>query len=248
MALGETIAVLSGKGGTGKTSVCAAVSCALARDGFRVLAIDCDVGLQNLDISLGMADSGALSFLDVCQGEYDLSQAAQHPRFSNLFFLTAPVYRHRMDLNLADFRDMLAKARKEFDYVLLDAPAGIDSGFELAARYAQRIILVTQADPAAVRDVARAAQRLELMGKTDIRLVVNRASGKLFSTMSVTVDDIMDDAGLPLIGVVPEDRNVTLAAAFGNPLILQTEKGAAQACVAIAKRIQGKKVPLTLKK
>ena len=246
--MGETIAVLSGKGGTGKTSVCAAVSCALARDGFRVLAIDCDVGLQNLDISLGMADSGALSFLDVCGGNYDLSQAAQHPHFKTLFFLTAPVYRRDMEVNLADFRDMLAKARQEFDYVLLDAPAGIDSGFELAARYAQRVILVTQADPAAVRDVARAAQRLELMGKTDVKLVVNRASGRLFSSMEVTVDDVMDDAGLPLIGVVPEDRNVTLAAAFGNPLIMQTGKGAAQACVAIAKRIQGRKVPLTMKK
>lgn len=244
--MGETIAVLSGKGGTGKTSVCAAVSTALARDGFKVLAIDCDMGLQNLDISLGMSDSGALSFLDVCEGGYELSQAAQHPYFKTLRFLTAPVYRHAQSVDLTAFHQMIRQARKEFDYVFLDAPAGIDSGFELAAKFAQRVVLVTQSDPAAVRDAARAGQRLEQMGKTDVRLVVNRVNPKLFSTMDITVDDVMDNAGLPLLGVVPEDKNVTLSAAFGVPLLSYTKRGAACACQAIARRIQGRHVPLSI--
>ena len=245
--MGEIIAVLSGKGGTGKTSVCAAICTALARDGQRVLAIDCDVGLQNLDISLGMANECALSFADVCEGGYELSQAAVHPLFSKLSFLTAPVNQSAEEVDELLFGEMLRKAREEFDYIFLDAPAGIDAGFHLAARFAQRILLVTLADPAAVRDATRAGNRLELMGKQDVRLIVNRVNRKIFSTISVTIDDVMDNTGLPLIGIVPEDPNVTLAAAFGTTLLAQTNKGAAKACVAIAQRIQGIHVPISLK-
>ena len=144
------------------------------------------------------------------------------------------------------FRQMVRAAKREFDYIFLDAPAGIDAGFELAARFADRCLIVTGADPAAMRDAARAAQRLELMGKTDVKLIVNRVSRKLFATMSVTVDDVMDTAGLPLIGVVPEDQNVTLAAAFGTPLIVHTNRGAAKACEAIAKRLEGRRIPLSI--
>ena len=144
------------------------------------------------------------------------------------------------------FRQMVRAAKREFDYIFLDAPAGIDAGFELAARFADRCLIVTGADPAAMRDAARAAQRLELMGKTDVKLIVNRVSRKLFATMSVTVDDVMDTAGLPLIGVVPEDQNVTLAAAFGTPLITHTNRGAAKACEAIARRLEGRRIPLSI--
>lgn len=244
--MGELIAVLSGKGGTGKTSVCAAVSTALARMGHRVLAIDCDMGLQNLDISLALSDSGAISFLDVCEGGYRLDQAAKHHKFETLSFLTAPLNRTAESVDPEGFRDMVRSAKKEFDYIFLDAPAGIDAGFELAARFADRCLIVTGADPAAIRDAARAAQRLELMGKTDVKLIVNRVSRRLFSTMSVTVDDVMDNAGLPLIGVVPEDQNVTLAAAFGAPLIEYSNRGAAKACEAVAKRLEGRHVPLSI--
>lgn len=244
--MGELIAVLSGKGGTGKTSVCAAVSTALARMGHRVLAIDCDMGLQNLDISLGLSDTGALSFLDVCEGGYELKQAARHHQFRTMAFLTAPLNRTAESVDAESFRDMVRRAKGEFDYIFLDAPAGIDAGFELAAKYADRCLVVTGADPAAIRDAARVAQRLELMGKPDVKLVVNRVSRKLFATMSVTVDDVMDTAGLPLIGVVPEDQNVTLAAAFGTPLIEYTNRGAAKACEAIARRLEGRHVPLSI--
>ena len=244
--MGELIAVLSGKGGTGKTSVCAAVSTALARMGHKVLAIDCDMGLQNLDISLGLSDSGAISFLDVCEGGYSLSHAAKHDRFESLSFLTAPLNRTAERVDAEKFRQMVRAAKREFDYIFLDAPAGIDAGFELAAKFADRCLIVTGADPAAMRDAARAAQRLELMGKTDVKLIVNRVSRKLFATMSVTVDDVMDTAGLPLIGVVPEDQNVTLAAAFGTPLIVHTNRGAAKACEAIARRLEGRRIPLSI--
>ncbi len=246
MQLGELIAVLSGKGGTGKTSICAGVSTALARDGFDVLAIDCDMGLQNLDISLGMSDCGGLSFLDVCEGGYELEHAARHPQFDRLRFLTAPVNRTAESVDLERFGAMLQCAKRQFDFVFLDAPAGIDAGFELAAKFAERVLLVTSADPAAVRDASKAGECLEQMGKTDVRLVVNRVNSRLFSSMSVTIDDVMDTAGLPLIGVVPDDPNVTLAAAFSKPLLLQSRRGAARACVSISRRLRGIRVPLSI--
>ncbi len=237
--MGELIAVLSGKGGTGKTSVCAGVASALAQSGEKVLCIDCDIGLRNLDISLGISEIGALSFLDVCQGGYSLDMATSHPVYPNLYFLTAPVTCEAEGVDPEAFGRMLQAARKMFSYVFLDAPAGIEAGFRLAARFADRIILVTGSDPAAIRDASRAGEILETMGKTNIRMVVNRISKKMAKVMDLTVDDVMDRAGLPLLGIVPEDPSVVLAAAFRQPLLGYSSKGAAAACRRIAKRIQG---------
>ena len=217
--MGEVLAVLSGKGGTGKTSVCAGLATALAREGKRVLCVDCDVGLRNLDISLGLTDSGALSFLDVCEGGYSLEQAAVHPLYPSLRFLTAPVNRPVQEISQTAFSQMLRQARTQFDYIFLDAPAGVDAGFYLIAQPADRFLLVTGPGPAAVRDAARVADLLELMGKGNTRLIVNRVSRKMLRTVGTTIDDVMDTAGLPLIGVVLEDPRVTLAASFGQPLL-----------------------------
>ena len=246
--MGELIAVLSGKGGTGKTSVCAGLATALAAAGERVLCIDCDVGLRNLDISLGLSEAGALSFLEVCQGDYPLSQASQHPAFPSLFFLTAPMNCPPEHIPLEDFGNLMLEARRQFDYIFLDAPAGVDAGFRLTATYADRCILVTGPGPAAIRDAARVGDLLELMDKTNVRLIVNRVSRKMVSAMEVTVDDVMDTAGLPLLGVIPEDLNVTLAASFGRPLLQYQKRGsAARACKRIARRIQGLPEPITLR-
>lgn len=244
--MGEAIAVLSGKGGTGKTSVCAGIATALADAGLTVLCIDCDIGLRNLDISLGLSQVGALSFADVCDGGYSLSQASRHPLYPTLQFLTAPMNCPADQIDQKAFADLLRRAREQFHYIFLDAPAGIDAGFQLAARFADRVILVTGADPAAVRDATRAGELLELMGKPDVRMVVNRISKKMASAMDLTVDDVMDRAGLPLLGIVPEDPNVTLAAAFGAPLLKHTKKNAGAACRRIAKRLQGLSVPVSL--
>ena len=244
--MGELIAVLSGKGGTGKTSVCAGVSTALADKRQRVLCIDCDIGLRNLDISLGISELGALSFLDICRGGYSLDQAVRHPEYPNLSFLTAPISVSSQDIDPWAFGEMLRKARSKFDYIFLDAPAGVDDGFRLAARFADRIILVTGPDPGAIRDAGRTADLLELMGKTNVRLVGNRVSKKMVSAMKMTIDDVMDAAGLPLLGVVPEDDNVVLSAAFGKALLSYTPWGASAACRRIAKRIQGNKEPISI--
>ena len=246
--MGELIAVLSGKGGTGKTSLCAGIATALASLGEQVLCIDCDIGLQNLDLALGMSQSGALSFLEVCRGAYPLSQAARHPQYPNLAFLTAPLNCRAEDIDKADFSAMLRAARAQFRYIFLDAPAGIDAGFRLCASFADRVILVTNGDAAAVRDAARTAQLLDAMGKPDVRLIVNRIDKKLWQTMRLTVDDVMDEAALPLLGIVPNDPDVTLATVFDEPLQRDSKKGpAATACRRIAKRIQGLPVPISIR-
>ena len=246
--MGELIAVASGKGGTGKTSVTALLSTALALQGKRILCIDCDVGLRNLDISLGLSDHCPLSFLDVCEGGYPLSQATVHPQFQPLHFLTAPMNRPPEQIDADRFAAFLMEARRNYDYIFLDAPAGVEAGFRLAAERADRCILVTGPGPAALRDAARTAQVLELMGKTNVRLVVNRIQPKLFKAMDVTVDDMMDTAGLPLLGIIPEDPNVTLAATFNRPLLCYKPRcAAAKAGTRIAKRILGMPVPVQVR-
>lgn len=246
--MGQLIAVLSGKGGTGKTSVCAGIAAALAEQGLRVLCIDCDVGLRNLDISLGIPDSCALSFLDICQGGYSLDDAAVHPSYPTLRFLTAPMTCPVESIDPQNFSAMLKAARPHYDYILLDAPAGVDAGFRLVSAAAERFLLVTGAGPAAVRDAARVGELLELRGKTDVRLIVNRVSRDILSTVRLTIDDVMDSAGLPLLGIVLEDPNVTLAAAFQRPVLQYAGRAPAARCFRrIAKRLQGFHEPITLR-
>lgn len=246
--MGKLVAVLSGKGGTGKTSLCAGIASALAQSGERVLCIDCDIGLRNLDISLGLTDYCALTFADVYSGSYPLNKATQHPEFSNLFFLTAPANCSAADIDGEKFSAFLEEAKKQFQFVLLDAPAGIEAGFRLCARQADQIILVTSADPASVRDAARAGELLEKMGKTQVRVIVNRVNEKLYRAVRVTIDDVMDRAGLPLIGIVEDDPDVTLSAAFETPLLCYNKRSAAaKACKRIAKRIQGFPEPIPYK-
>lgn len=243
--MGELFAVVSGKGGTGKTSVCAGIATALAEAGKRVLCIDCDVGLRNLDISLGMSDCGNLSFLDVSEYGYDLGNAPTNSLFPTLSFLTAPMNRSAEEINLDAFMELLRRARQSYDYIFLDAPAGVDAGFRLVTMAADRFLLVTGAGPAAVRDAARVGELLELSGKENVRLVVNRVDRSMLSTVRMTIDDVMDNAGLPLGGLVMEDPHVTLAAAFGLPLLRYApHSDAAKAYRRIAGRIQGFYQPL----
>ncbi len=242
--MGQIIAVTSGKGGTGKTTVCAGIASCLAAEGKRVLCIDADVGLRNLDISLGMSQEAAIPFSSVMSGEYSLEDAAEHPQISNLFLLTAPLTVAPEELDLTEFSTMLQTVRARYDFCLIDAPAGLGAGFQLATKFADEAIIVCTADPASLRDASRITDLLQTQGLVQIRMVVNRVSTRLFRKLGATIDDMMDEVGLPLLGIVPEDLQVTLAAAQGTALVLQTQQGAAIACLHIARRLADKKVPL----
>ena len=242
--MGKIIAVVSGKGGTGKTSFTANVGLALAALGKNTLCLDCDITLRNLDLALGLTDKALMDFSDVIAGRCSLSDAAaDHPKYPGLHLLTAPLSPGgQLDVTDEQMRQLLDQVRQEYDYCLIDAPAGLGMGFHLSSDYADRAVVVTNTDASSLRDAQRAVE--ELYHLRQVHLVMNRIQPKLLRELRTTIDDAMDAAGLPLIGVIPEDRRVILAANMGRPLILEGRRGAANACLNIAKRIEGYRVPI----
>lgn len=244
--MGQCIAVVSGKGGTGKTSFTAGVGEALALSGRRVLCLDCDVGLRNLDLALGLSDRALMDFSDVAQGRCSLESAVvEHPRLPGLFLLTAPVRTRGRPVTETQMADLLAEVRKRYDFCLLDAPAGLGTGFLLATASADRAVVVTTTDPSSLRDAQHTVMELDRFGSGKLHLVVNRVRKKLLRSMHATIDDAIDKAGLPLIGVVPEDDALLLSLTRGTPLLLASSQSpAAWAYRNIAARLQGGRVPL----
>ena len=242
--MGSVIVMTSGKGGTGKTSLTGGLAVALALRGRRVLCIDADVGLRNLDITLGMADTALMDFSDVMAGRCSLDRAAApHPTVEGLWLLTAPMTLPAEAAGQEGFLALLDQARQAYDEVLIDSPAGLGSGFRLASCGADRAVVVSTNDSSALRDAQRTVTELGRSIDT-IHLVMNRIQPKLMRRLRTTIDDAMDAAGLPLLGVVPEDAQVILAANTSQPLILTSRKGAALAYLNIAKRLLGERVPL----
>lgn len=239
--MGTAIMVTSGKGGTGKTSLTAGAASCLAALGKRVLCIDLDIGLRNLDLALGLSDWAVMDFSDVMADRSPLlSAAVEHPEIPGLYLLTAPLTPDGLDNER--FREVVEEAKESFDFVFMDSPAGLDGGFQLAMAAADRAIVVSAVDPAALRDAQRAVAELHALPQ--LHLVMNRVQPKLIRKLRTSIDNAMDAAGLPLLGVVPEDSAVTMAAAAGVPLVLTTYKGAAPAYLNISKRILGQRVPL----
>ena len=242
---GQCIAVVSGKGGTGKTSFTAGVSAALAQSGKRVLCLDCDVGLRNLDLALGLSDRALMDFSDVAQNRCPLAAAVvEHPHLPGLFLLTAPVRSRGRPATEEQMAKLLRDIRERFDYCLLDAPAGLGMGFLLATAAADRCVVVTTTDASSLRDAQHTVMELERFGTGKLHLVVNRVRKKMLRSMHATIDDAIDKAGLPLLGVVPEDDALPLSLNRGVPLLLADSGMAATAYRNIAKRIQGIHVPL----
>ena len=240
--MGTVIVITSGKGGTGKTSLTGGVGAALARLGRKVLCIDGDIGLRNLDLALGMSDAALMDFSDVIDGRCDLSRAVTpHPSLEDLSLLTAPLSLPE-ELDEDAFRGLVAQAKLSFDYVLIDSPAGLGKGFRLSVCGADRAVVVAMNDPASLRDAQRVVA--ELSGLETIHLVVNRVRPRLLRRMDATIDEAMDTAGLPLLGLVPEDDRVTLAARRGMALCQFSQAGAARAYSNIARRLDGQQVPL----
>lgn len=241
--MSSVIVITSGKGGTGKSSLTAGLGTALALQGHQVLCIDGDVGLRNLDITLGMTDAALMDFSDVISGRCPLDRAvAPHPSVSGVYLLTAPITLPGDFPGETDFRDLLEQARQVYDYILIDSPAGLGVGFRLAVCGADRAIVVAMNEPASLRDAQRVV--VQLADLATVHLVVNRVRPRLLRRQKATIDDAMDAAGLPLLGLVPEDAKVVLAAANGQPLVKFAHRGAVKAYENIARRLTGEQVPL----
>ena len=241
--MGEVIVITSGKGGTGKTTLTAGLGAALARLGQRVLCIDCDVGLRNLDLSLGMADAALMDFSDVLAGRCSLERAAAvHPKVENLSLLTAPLSLPEALAAEGPFQGLLDQARQRYDSVLIDSPAGLGPGFRLAVCGADRALVVTLSAPASLRDAQRVVLQLAKLER--VHLVVNRVQGKLLRRLGTTIDDAMDAAGLPLLGLVPEDVAVVLSAGNGQLVQDLGKRSAGAAFRNIALRLTGQEIPL----
>ena len=243
--MGTVIVITSGKGGTGKTAFTGGVAASLAQRGHKVLCIDADIGLRNLDISLGMTDAVLMDFTDVMDGRCALLPAAAlHPSISRLFLLTAPISLPSEPLAQEGFRALLKEARAHFDYILIDCPAGLGPGFHLATCDADQAVIVSTSDTSALRDAQRVVAQIGTKVSL-IRLVVNRVQPKLLKRLSSTIDDMMDFVGLPLLGLVPEDAQVMLAANEGRALLQGGYGEAANAYRNIATRITGERMPLS---
>lgn len=243
--MGQVIAVVSGKGGTGKTSFTANVGMALAQMGHPTLCLDCDVGLRNLDIALAMTDRAVMDFTDVMYGRCSLDEAAvRHPEQKNLYLLTAPSRTGAEEISQEGFRELFPDIQKRFDYCLVDAPAGLGRGFQLALAGADRVVVVTTTETSSLRDAQRTVMELNGLGRGQVHLVVNRCRKKLLRSLHQTIDDAIDTAGLPLLGVIPEDETMPLYAGRGVPLLSSGNNYAAKAYRNIARRIDGRRVSL----
>ncbi|MCI8677812.1 MAG: AAA family ATPase [Lawsonibacter sp.] len=240
--MGTVITVTSGKGGTGKTSITGAVAASLSLMDRTVLCIDMDIGLRNLDISLGLNDRALMDFSDVALGRCPLARAVvPHPTLKGLSLLTSPMSLPA-SLTPEKIRALLDTARGMYDYILIDSPAGLGAGFRLAICGADRAVVVATNDASSLRDAQRTVSELDHMRQ--VHLVMNRIQTKLLRRLRATIDDAMDAAGLPLIGVVPEDPYVILCANLGQPLTDRGKRGAALACWNIARRLEGQRVPI----
>lgn len=243
--MGKIIAVVSGKGGTGKTSFTACVALALAAMGYETLALDCDITLRNLDLALGLSDSALMDFSDVLEGRCALADAAvPHRKYPKLSLLCAPLAPRQAHYSLSAMQALGHQIRQKYDYCLVDAPAGLGQGFALATAIADSVVVVTTTDPAALRDAQRTVTELHRFGPGKIHLVVNRVRKKLLRQLHATIDDAIDKAGLPLLGVVPEDDALPLCLNRGIPVPLAGSQLSAAAYRNIARRIQGERVPL----
>ena len=246
--MGTIITVTSGKGGVGKSTTTANVAVGLAQAGKRVVAVDFDIGLRNLDMILGLEKRIVYDSIDVMEGRCKLSQALiSDKRSKNLFFLPASQTKDKSALKKEKVRELLEVLKKDFDYIVIDSPAGIESGFENSIFLADEALIIATPDVSSVRDADRVigiidakSEKAKEGKEVKKHVVINRIKPEMVeSGEMMSVDDVLNILAIPLIGVIPEDKKIISATNVGEPIVYDKNSLAGEAFRRLSRRILG---------
>lgn len=243
--MSEVIVITSGKGGVGKTTTTANIGIGLALKGKKVVVIDTDLGLRNLDVVMGLENRIVYNLVDVISGGCRMKQALiKDKRFPELYLLPSAQTKDKSAVSPEQMRKLISELKSEFDYILLDCPAGIEQGFQNAIAGANRAIVVTTPEVSAIRDADRIIGLLEANGIAKKELLINRLRIDMVRRGDMmSVEDVTEILAIPLLGVIPDDEQVVIATNQGEAVI--GESGAAgQAYSNICQRILGEEIPI----
>ena len=244
--MGRVLVITSGKGGVGKTTTVANIGTGLAALGNKVVLLDTDIGLRNLDVVMGLENRIVYDIVDAATGQCKLKQAMiKDKRFENMYLIPAAQTKDKNAVNESQMKAICEELREEFDYVLIDCPAGIEQGFKNAIAGADAAIVVTNPEVSAVRDADRIIGLLEANGLNEPKLIINRMRANMVKQGDMMgVDDMLEILAVKLLGVVPEDDNIVISTNRGEPAVLDQKSQAGQAYRNIVQRILGNNVPI----
>ena len=242
--MGEVIVITSGKGGVGKTTTTANIGAGLSRFDKKVVVIDTDLGLRNLDVVMGLENLIIYNLVDVIEGNCRLKQALiRDGRYENLYLLPSAQTKDKSAISPGQMKKLTSELKEEFDYVLLDCPAGIEQGFKNAIAGADRALVVTTPEVSAIRDADRIIGLLEKEQMPQIDLIVNRIRMDMVKRGDMmSIDDVTEILSVPLIGALPDDEQVVVGTNQGEPVI-GLDSAAGKAYLNICRRIMGEEVP-----
>jgi septum site-determining protein MinD len=243
--LGRIVTITSGKGGVGKTTTTANIGAALAALGRSVVLIDADIGLRNLDIVLGLENRIVYDLVDIVEGTCKLRQAMiRDKRLNSLYLIPAAQTREKDAVSPQQMKTLCEELRRQFDFTLIDSPAGIEQGFRNSIAGADDVVVVTNPEVSSVRDADRIVGLVEASELPTPKLILNRLDPALVRRGDMmSVDDVTDILAIPLLGVVPNDETIVTSTNRGEPAALDLESRAGQAFRNIAARLNGEDVP-----
>jgi len=243
--VGEVIVITSGKGGVGKTTTTANLGTGFALLGKKVVLIDADIGLRNLDVVMGLENRIVYDLVDVTEGNCRLKQALiRDKRYETLYLLPAAQTRDKSAVSPEQMQKLCKDLAQDFDFVLIDCPAGIEQGFRNAIAGADRAVIVTTPEVSAVRDADRIIGLLEAEGKSNPRLIVNRIRPDMVKRGDMMdIDDIIEILAIDLLGIIPEDEYIVISANRGEPAVVNPASAASTAYKNIVRRMTGESVP-----
>ena len=243
--IGKVITVTSGKGGVGKTTSTANLGTALAKDGMKTLVIDTDIGLRNLDVVMGLENRVVYDVVDIIEGRCKPKQAMIKSRtLDNLFLIPAAQTRDKDSITPEQMKQLVLELKKDFDFILIDCPAGIESGFKNAIAGADEAIIVTTPEVSAVRDADRIVGLLAANEMYEPKLILNRVRMDMMQRGDMmSIEDVLDILNIDLLGVVPDDESIIISTNKGESVLDMSKSTASQAYFNIAKRMQGEDIP-----